>query len=197
VCWKNVCVGTKSTFLTCENIAEIDVVAFEPSAIGKHKAAFPGTVGDGEGALPVMVKSVVEPSARRRQMFVRSALEEIATLTDLGEAAQEHLPKYYGGCLRSEQLMPATVHEFLPICLDTLLQLNVPWCTRLSVAIRIFKLLTYFANTRHGPAVLCDLKVEQFCFDRHLNAKLVDLNQVHLNVTDDRFECTGAVCVAQ
>ena len=195
VCWRNQCAATKTTFLTCENVGKIDLVSFEPLAVGRHKAAFAGAYGGaGVGALPVVVKSVVEPTSRRRQMFLRSAIEELDVLTDLGHAAQEFVPKYYGGCLRGDQFMPLTVHEHLPICFDTLLQLNVPWCTRLAIAIRIFKLVAYFSRTRLGPAVLCDFKIEQICFDAMLNPKLVDLNQVQLNVTDDRPFNGGTKC---
>lgn len=194
ICWRNLCAATKSTFLSCENINEIDLASFVPMAVGRHKAAFGGTIGDGDDALAVVVKSVVEPTSRRRQMFLRSAIEELDVLTDLGDAAQEFLPRYYGGCLRDDQLFPATVHEYLPICFDTLLQLNVPWCTRLALAIRIFKLLAYFSRTRNGAAVLCDLKIDQICFDKSLTPKLVDLNQIHVNITDDRPFNGGAKC---
>lgn len=194
VCWRNLCAATKHTFLSCENINEIDLASFVPMAVGRHKAAFGGTIGDGDDALAVVVKSVVEPTARRRQMFLRSAIEELDVLTDLGDAAQEFLPRYYGGCLRDDQLFPVTVHEYLPICFDTLLQLNVPWCTRLALAIRIFKLLAYFSRTRNGAAVLCDLKIDQICFDKTLTPKLVDLNQIHVNVTDDRPFNGGTKC---
>jgi hypothetical protein len=74
--------------------------------------------------------------------------------------------------------------------------MNLPWCTRLSLAARIFTLLDYFGRTKHGAALLCDLKPEQFCFDSALNPKLVDLNQIHLNVSLDNAFNGGASCNA-
>jgi hypothetical protein len=103
VCWKNFCSASKPTFLSCRNIAEVDLASREPMAIGLHKAAWAGTIGD---ELPIVVKGPVEQTARKRSMFRRSIIDEIEMLTTLGFSAQEWLPKYFGGCLNSEQIFP-------------------------------------------------------------------------------------------
>ena len=74
--------------------------------------------------------------------------------------------------------------------------MNLPWCTRLSLAARVFVLLEYFGRTKHGAALLCDLKSEQFCFDAALQPKLVDLNQIHLNISKTNRFNGGAECDA-
>lgn len=110
ICWKNFCSASKPTFLSCRNIYEVDLTSRDPMALGLHKAAWAGTIGD---ELPVVVKGPVEQTARRRGMFLRSVTEEIDMLTTLGFSAQEWLPKYFGGCLTNEQFFPGKQNVLL------------------------------------------------------------------------------------
>lgn len=196
VCWKNFCAATKSTIVACDQVGFVSVVSDQPLAVGRHKAAWPALIYDD---VPAVLKRPLDMSARSRQMFLRSALEEVRAYSTMGDRIDEFTPLYYGGCLRSDQMLPVTIHEHLPICFPQIVALNAPWCTRVLLAARIFEIVNFMMTPRVGghAAVMCDLKPEQICFNHGLVAKLVDLNQLERVVLpegddDDGGDGTGS-----
>jgi hypothetical protein len=177
VCWKSFCSATKSTFVACDQLGFVSVVSDTPLAVGRHKAAWPALIYDD---VPAVVKRPLDMTTKSRQMFVRSALEEVRAYSTMGDRIDEFAPLYFGGCLRADQMMPVTIHEHLPICYPQVLAMNAPWCTRVLLAARIFEIVNFMMTPRVGghAAVMCDLKPEQICFNHGLMAKLVDLNQL-------------------
>jgi hypothetical protein len=189
VCWKGMCAATKSTVIACDDVGFVSIVADAPLARGRHKAAWPALMFD---EVPAVVKRPLDMTSRARQMFLRSALEEVRAYTAMGDRIDDFAPLYYGGCLRPDQMMPVTIHEHLPICFPHLVALNAPWCTRVLLASRVFAIVNFMASTKAGAAVICDLKPEQFCFNHGLMPKLVDLNQLEHFVLDDSSDSSAS-----
>ena len=151
----------RHTFISCENINLVSVVSSEPTARGRHKLTVPALLVND---VPAIVKQPLELTSQKRSTFVRSAMDELRTHVHLGDRANEFVPIYYGGCLRSDQVLPISIYEFMPLCYADLDRLNAAWCTRALLTSRIFRVLSFFSATKSGHGVLCDIKPEQFCF---------------------------------
>jgi hypothetical protein len=54
----------------------------------------------------------------------------------------------------------------------------------------VLKIAELLASFERHRAVLCDLKIDQFCFDaRFETAKIVDLNDIHFETFNDNLHC--------
>jgi hypothetical protein len=82
---RHVCGATKDTFITCENVAKLEIHSSEPVGVGYSKLAYKAAFLN---KLDLILKAPVSQTFKARQIFKNKAAKEILFISNLQQSLQ-------------------------------------------------------------------------------------------------------------